>query len=72
MLRVVSAAGWLRAVEEPAVGDPGRTDVLRDRVRAERARWMTQLDESTMWMVDNLGSRAPTWPSDVPRMMIGI
>ncbi|MGW4442026.1 hypothetical protein [Streptomyces sp. NPDC004682] len=45
MLRIVSAAGRLRAVEEPALGDPGWTDVMRDRVRAERARWMTQLDE---------------------------
>ncbi|MGW4441906.1 hypothetical protein [Streptomyces sp. NPDC004682] len=59
MLRIVAAAGRLRAEEEPALGDPGWTDVMRDRVRAERARWMAQLDESTVWMVDNLESYAP-------------
>ncbi|MEU4153352.1 hypothetical protein [Streptomyces sp. NPDC026659] len=71
MLKIVSAGGRLLAVEEPAVGDPGWTDVMRDRVRSERARWMTQLDDSTMWMVDNLESYLPTWPSDVLRTMIG-
>ncbi|MFD8811968.1 hypothetical protein ACFV23_10900 [Streptomyces sp. NPDC059627] len=32
---------------------------------------MTRLDESTMWMVDNLESYAPTWSAEVLRTMIG-
>ncbi|MFC9285837.1 hypothetical protein [Streptomyces sp. NPDC057052] len=44
---------------------------MRARVRAERARWMKQLDEATEWMVDNVETYAPTWPAAVLREMIG-
>jgi hypothetical protein len=30
-----------------------------------------QLDETTEWMVDNIETYAPTWPSDVLRTMVG-
>ncbi|MER6279674.1 hypothetical protein ABT202_25845 [Streptomyces sp900105245] len=71
MLRIVAAAARLREIEEPAADDPGWTDVMRERVRAERARWMKQIDEATEWMVDNMETFAPTWPTDVLRQMIG-
>lgn len=71
MLRVVSAGTRLQAIGEPAADDPAWTEEMRGRVRAERARWMKQLDEATEWMVDNLETYAPTWPTAVLREMIG-
>ncbi|MEU2057153.1 hypothetical protein [Streptomyces bungoensis] len=71
MLRIVSAGARLRAVQEPAADDPGWTEEMRARVRAERTRWAKQLDEATEWMVDNVETYAPTWPAAVLREMIG-
>ncbi|MFI9297551.1 hypothetical protein [Streptomyces gardneri] len=71
MLRIVAAAARLREMGEPAADDPGCTDVMRERVRAERTRWMKQIDEATEWMVDNVETFAPTWPAAVLRQMIG-
>ncbi|MEV7565433.1 hypothetical protein [Streptomyces tanashiensis] len=71
MLRIVSAGARLRAMQEPAADDPGCTQEMRGRIRAERARWVRQLDEATEWMVDNVETYAPSWPAAVLREMIG-
>ncbi|WP_432128057.1 hypothetical protein [Streptomyces sp. bgisy082] len=71
MLRIVSAGARLRAMQEPAGDDPGCTQEMCDRIRAERARWVKQLDEATEWMVDNVETYAASWPASVLRDMIG-
>ncbi|MFD4320454.1 hypothetical protein [Streptomyces sp. NPDC058548] len=71
MLRITAAAARLREMEEPAADAQGWTDVMRDRVMAERARWVTQLDETTAWMIDNLETYAVNWAMDDLRQMVG-
>ncbi|MFG2334696.1 hypothetical protein ACGFMM_34555 [Streptomyces sp. NPDC048604] len=72
MLRIVSAAARLQAFAEPAASDPACTAVMRERITAERARWVNQLDEGTAWMVDNLETYAPTWPTEHLRGLIAL
>ncbi|MFF9070545.1 hypothetical protein ACF09E_34885 [Streptomyces sp. NPDC014891] len=70
MLRSMSASARMRAMNEPDAGDPNCTDVVRDRIRAERVRWMKQMDEATEWMVDNVETYALSWPAAVLREMV--
>ncbi|WP_314614681.1 hypothetical protein [Streptomyces stackebrandtii] len=71
MLKIMSASARMRAMNEPAAGDPDCTDVVRDRIRTERARWMKQMDEATEWMVDNIETYSLSWPAAVLREMVG-
>jgi hypothetical protein len=71
MLQVLSAAARLQNFPAPDPNEPAWTEVMRERVAAERARWVEQLDEATKWMVDNIETYALTWPMDFLRSLIG-
>ncbi|WP_406388286.1 hypothetical protein [Streptomyces sp. NBC_00887] len=71
MLRILSASGRLQKFEAPNPDDAAWTPVMRERVEAERARWVKQLDEATEWMVDNVETYAVSWPTDFLRGLIG-
>ncbi|MFP3990992.1 hypothetical protein U9R90_26700 [Streptomyces sp. E11-3] len=43
--------------------DPSWTPVLRERLKAERERWLQQLDDATRWMIDHVATYAGSWPS---------
>ncbi|MEU9190652.1 hypothetical protein AB0D14_40300 [Streptomyces sp. NPDC048484] len=34
---------------------------MRERLAGERERWWQQLDESTRWLIDNVGTYAGSW-----------
>jgi hypothetical protein len=55
---VVSACGRLQLLR---ADNPAWTPVLRERVTAERERWLQQLDDATRWMVDHLETYAGSW-----------
>ncbi|WP_344458452.1 hypothetical protein, partial [Actinomadura kijaniata] len=43
--------------------DPTCTPVVRERLAAERERWLRQIDEATQWMNDHVATFAGGWPS---------
>ncbi|MFF0450863.1 hypothetical protein ACFYT4_31535 [Streptomyces sp. NPDC004609] len=61
----------LREVSAATFEDPGWTPVMRERMEAERARWVKQLDEATEWMVDNVEIYGLSWPTEILRTVIG-
>ncbi|MFF3617482.1 hypothetical protein [Streptomyces sp. NPDC002580] len=63
MLRIVSACSLLQRFELPPADDPGWTPVMRERLTGERDRWMQQLDDATVWLLDNAMTYAGSWPS---------
>jgi hypothetical protein len=63
MLRVISACSLLQRFELPADDDPGWSPVMRERLTGERNRWWQQLDEATVWLLDNAATYAGSWPS---------
>ncbi|MFD6311035.1 hypothetical protein [Streptomyces nigra] len=56
MLRVISACSLLQRFELPPADDPGWTPAMRERLTRERGRWLQQLDEATVWLLDVPGS----------------
>ncbi|MEU0031995.1 hypothetical protein [Streptomyces sp. NPDC006335] len=63
MLRIISACSLLQRFELPAADDPGWTPVMRERLTGERKRWLQQLDEATVWLLDNAATYAGSWPN---------
>ncbi|MDT0570333.1 hypothetical protein RM704_23165 [Streptomyces sp. DSM 3412] len=63
MLRVISACSLLQRFGIPAADDPDWTSVMCERLTNERNRWWQQLDETTMWLLDNAATYAGSWPS---------
>ncbi|SFO06714.1 hypothetical protein SAMN04487980_105319 [Streptomyces sp. cf124] len=63
MLRVISACSLLQKIELPSANDPDWTPVMRERVTNERNRWWQQLDETTVWLLDNAATYAGSWPN---------
>lgn len=62
LLTIISACGRLENMPLPAPGDPECTAVMRVRLTSERARWVNQLDEATVWLIDNVETYAASWP----------
>lgn len=48
----------------PTPDDPACTAVVRERLAAERERWIRQLDDTTRWVIDNVVTYAAGWPLD--------
>jgi hypothetical protein len=63
MLRIISACSLLQRFELPPADDPDWTAVMRERVAGERSRWWQQLDDATMWLLDNAATYAGSWPN---------
>ncbi|ARE79520.1 hypothetical protein B6R96_36335 (plasmid) [Streptomyces sp. Sge12] len=60
---VLMASTRLRNFPLPAADDPACTPVVRERLAAERERWLQQIDEATQWMNDHVATFAGGWPS---------
>lgn len=68
VLTVQGACGRLqnlRLDEQPQL-----SDVMRERLDAERERWLVQIDDATRWMVDNAASFGPGWPMELLRNLV--
>ncbi|WP_216588285.1 hypothetical protein [Streptomyces brasiliscabiei] len=63
MTRIASVCVLLQQIQLPAEEAPGWTPVMRERLAGERERWWQQLDESTQWLIDNVGMYAGSWAS---------
>ncbi|MGW7320129.1 hypothetical protein [Streptomyces sp. NPDC054865] len=63
VLIVLSSCARLRDFQLPPDGDPATTGVVRARLESERVRWLQQLDDATLWMVDHMETFALSWPS---------
>ncbi|MFF2721343.1 hypothetical protein [Streptomyces sp. NPDC058011] len=63
MLRILSICSLLQKFERPAADNPDWTPVLRERLTGERNRWWQQLDEATVWLLDNAATYAGSWPN---------
>lgn len=63
MLRIISACSLLQRFELPAADDPDWTPVMRERLAGERSRWWQQLDDATVWLLDNAATYAGSWPN---------
>lgn len=60
---VLMASARLRNFQLPAADDPACTPVVRERLTAERERWLQQIDEATQWMNDHVATFAGGWLS---------
>ncbi|MFD9033269.1 hypothetical protein ACFVZW_19270 [Streptomyces sp. NPDC059567] len=63
MTRIVSACSLLQRIPTPAADDPDWTPVMRERLQAERNRWLQQLDDATVWLIDNMATYAGSYPA---------
>src|SRR3954463_12337271 len=59
-LRLLPAAALRAAV---GADHPDWTPVTRERLATERTRWGQQLDEATVWLLDNATTDAGSWPN---------
>ncbi|MEU5069586.1 hypothetical protein AB0G95_36760 [Streptomyces virginiae] len=57
------ASARLRNFPLPAADDPACAPVVRERLTAERERWLQQTDEATQWTNDHVATFAGGWPS---------
>ncbi|MFE1230296.1 hypothetical protein [Streptomyces sp. NPDC058745] len=64
MLKIIGSCMRLGISPAPAEGDPEVTAVGRERLIAERSRWLGHLDESTTWMLDHVETFAMSWPNE--------
>ncbi|MEU3501581.1 hypothetical protein ABZ726_12665 [Streptomyces hundungensis] len=62
MTTVVSACTRLLNMPALADDDAAWTPTMRERLGAERARWLQQIDDATRWMIDNVATYAGSWP----------
>ncbi|GGP93931.1 hypothetical protein [Streptomyces melanogenes] len=62
MLRIISACSLLQNTPLPAPDDPDWTATMRERLTGERDRWLQQLDDATLWLIDNVATYAASWP----------
>jgi hypothetical protein len=64
MVTILSTCATLRELPLPPDGDPHVTAVVRERLSAERERWMQQIDDATRWMVDQRATFSKSWLTD--------
>ncbi|WP_256925375.1 hypothetical protein [Streptomyces sp. Amel2xC10] len=62
MMRIISVCSLLQRIELPPADDPDCTPIVRERIAGERARWLQQLDDATLWLIDNVTTYAGSWP----------
>ncbi|KIF67091.1 hypothetical protein HY68_35740 [Streptomyces sp. AcH 505] len=67
LMRITTSCQLLKKFELPAADDPHCTPAMRERLTGERNRWWQQIDEATMWLVDNAAIYASSWP--FPRLV---
>ncbi|MGW3628024.1 hypothetical protein [Streptomyces sp. NPDC000880] len=70
VLTILSSCSRLKNMPLPAADDPDCSEVLRARLAAERERWVQQLDDATLWMIDHMETFGVSWPSDNLRSLI--
>lgn len=63
MGQIVSACLLLQHFPAPPGDDLSFTPVMRERLTGERARWLQQLDDATLWLIDNATAYAGGWPT---------
>ncbi|MFJ9343775.1 hypothetical protein ACIRP0_31510 [Streptomyces sp. NPDC101733] len=71
VLTILTSCGRLRDLPLPPDGDPATTGNVRTRLESDRERWLQQLDDATMWMIDHLETFALSWPSARLRNLAG-
>lgn len=61
MTRIISACALLQRMQLPPADEEGWTPVMRERLAGERTRWLQQLDDATLWLIDNVMTYAGSY-----------